>query len=52
LLAAYGQSIAGQSLTYSYLALYWTWGKQKRCETGGSHDLRQQFETEGLPAVR
>jgi hypothetical protein len=52
LLAAYGRSIAGPSQTYSYVALYWTWGKQRRRETGGSHDLRQQFETQGLPAVR
>jgi len=49
LLAAYGRAIAGQSETYSYLALYWTWGKDKKRETGGSQYLHQELE--GLPLV-
>ncbi len=37
LLFCYGHSVAGQTETYAYLGLYWTWGKDK----GGQSFLHQ-----------
>ncbi len=36
LLFAGGRTVAGRPETYSYLALYWTWGRDAKSENGGS----------------
>jgi hypothetical protein len=42
LLFAYGHSVAGQTENYAYLALYWTWGKDKKKTTAGDAMLSGQ----------
>lgn len=36
LLFCYGHTIAGQSETYAYLGLYWTWGLHNQADGGNS----------------
>ena len=43
LLFAYGHSVAGQSETYGYLGLYYTWGKDKQPESAAPSLLPSAF---------
>jgi hypothetical protein len=34
-LVCYGHSVAGQTETYAYIGLYWTWGKDAKAPGAG-----------------